>query len=486
MQIIRGPLGRSRSAGALRCAAPARLAAPGAAARLPCMPVKPPFTGSGREGPAGAGSPPSVLAEVLKFAAAALVILAVPAAVAALILRNVSESEAIDQAKRVTEVLARSSVQPAIDAALVSGDPDARRRVDRLVRERILSPDVVRVKIWTPDGRIVYSDEPRLINSRYTLGDDELEALRTGAVDAEVSDLSQPENRFDRGHGDLLEVYLPIEASDGRPLLFETYQRFSSVTASGADMLGRFAPALVGALLAIALLLVPLAWSLATRLRREHREREALLRRALDASELERRRIAADLHDGILQDLSAAAFSLGALGERVPAAENGSKTTLEQAAGACRSAVRTLRSMLVEIYPPRVRQAGLESAIADLLTPLEERGIETTLTVAPELELSDELEALLFRVSQESLRNVVAHSGARHVEVSTSIGTGVVRLVVSDDGAGFSAEQALARQHEGHLGLRLLRDLAADAGGRLEIDSSAGEGTTIRLEAPLR
>jgi signal transduction histidine kinase len=423
---------------------------------------------------------------VLKFAAAALVVLAVPAAVAALILRNVSESEAIDQAKQVTEVLARSSVQPAIDAALVSGDPDARRRVDRIVRERILSPDVVRVRIWSPDGRIIYSDDPRLINSRYTLGDDELAAIRDGTVNAELSDLSRPENRFDRGQGELLEVYLPIEASDGRPLLFETYQRFSSVTASSADLLGRFAPALVGALLVIALLLVPLAWSLATRLRREHAEREALLRRALDASELERRRIAADLHDGILQDLSAAAFSLGALGERVPAAENGHKKTLEQAAVACRSAVRTLRSMLVEIYPPRLREAGLESALTDLLTPLEERGVETTVTIAPGLELSEELEALLFRVSQESLRNVVAHAGARHVEVSASTSNGVVRLVVSDDGSGFSAERALTREREGHLGLRLLRDLAADAGARLEIDSSAGQGTTIRLEAPLR
>ena len=61
-----------------------------------------------------------------------------------------------------------------------------------------------------------------------------------------------------------------------------------------------------------------------------------------------------------------------------------------------------------------------------------------------------------------------------------------MQLVVRDDGRGFSPEQALARQREGHLGLRLLRDLAADAGGRLELESTPGEGTTVRLEAPLR
>ena len=448
--------------------------------------MKRPSSGSRRHRRTDGGAPPSILAEVLKFTGAAVVALAALAGIAALILRNVSEAEAIDQAKQVTEVLARNSVQPVIDSALLANDPAARRRVDRIVRQRVLSRDVVRVKIWTPNGRIVYSDDPRLINSRYELGEEELDAFNTGAVDAEVSDLSRPENRFDRGHGELLEVYLPIETSDGRPLLFETYQRSSSVTASGADLLARFAPALVGALLAIAVLLVPLAWSLASRLRREHSQREALLRRALDASELERGRIAADLHDGILQDLSAAAFSLSALDERTPAARNGAKATLTKAAGACRRAVRTLRSMLVEIYPPRLREAGLDSALADLLTPLEERGIQTTLASAPDLELSDEVEALLFRVGQEALRNVVAHSGAQHVEVRTSSHNGGVRLVVSDDGHGFSPEQALARQSEGHLGLRLLRDLAADAGARLEIESTPGQGTTVLLEAPLR
>ncbi len=423
---------------------------------------------------------------MLKFTVAAVIALAALAGIAALILRNVSESEAIDQAKQVTEVLARSAVQPAIDRGLLAGDPEARRQIDRIVRERVLSPDVIRVKIWTANGRIIYSDEPRLIGTRYELGDDELEALAGGKVDAELSDLAQPENRFDRGHGELLEVYLPVEVPGGRPLLFETYQRFSSVAASGSDLLGRFAPALIGALVAVAVLLVPLAWSLARRLRREHDRRETLLRRALDASELERRRIAGDLHDGILQDLSAAAFSLSALGERTPEAANGAKAALVKAATTCRGAVRTLRSMLVEIYPPRVRDAGLESALADLLTPLEERGVETDLALEPGLDLPDEAEALVFRVGQEAIRNAVAHSRARHVEVRAFREGPSVRLVVRDDGDGFSPEQALARQSEGHLGLRLLRDLASDAGGRLEIESSTGRGTTVTLEAPLR
>lgn len=448
--------------------------------------VRRPFSRSRSEGRPGTDAPPSVLAEVLKFTGAAVVALAALAIIAALILRSVSETEAINQAKQVTQALARGAVQPAIDRGLLTGDPDARRRIDRIVRERVLSPDVVRVKIWTAKGRIIYSDEPRLIGARYQLGDDELETLGGGKVDAELSDLTQPENRFDRGHGELLEVYLPVDVPGGRPLLFETYQRFSSVAASGSDLLDRFAPALIGALIAVAVLLVPLAWSLARRLRREHDRREALLRRALDASELERRRIAGDLHDGILQDLSAAAFSLSALGERTPAAENGARATLVKAAGTCRSAVRTLRSMLVEIYPPRLRDAGLESAFADLLTPLDARGVDTAVEIDAGLELSEAIEALVFRVGQEAIRNAAEHSHAEHVAVSASSDADSVRLIVHDDGDGFSPEQALARREEGHLGLPLLRDLVADAGGTLAIDSSPGDGTTVTLEAPLR
>jgi signal transduction histidine kinase len=425
-----------------------------------------------------------VLVEVLKFCGAALVALVALAVIAALILRNVSEDEATDQAKQLTEALARSAVQPVIEHGLLADDPSARRKVDRVVRDRVLGGDVVRVKIWSPRGRIVYSDEPRLINTRYVLGDDELDALRTGEVDAELSDLSQPENRFDRGYGQLLEVYLPVESSDGDRFLFETYQRYDAVTESGADLLERFAPALLGALAAIGLLLVPLSWSLARRLQREHAARESLLRRALEASDLERRRIAADLHDGILQDLSGAALSLGAAGER--SSETPAPQVLARAAETCRRAVRTLRSMLVEIYPPRLRQAGLESAIEDLLEPLRERGTETNLEIAGEPRLGAEEEALFFRLAQEALRNVAAHADADRVEVRLSAERDLVRLEIADDGRGFSPEEALARQSEGHLGLRLLDDLAADAGARMSIESEPGRGTTVILEAQRR
>src|SRR5262249_10620544 len=152
-------------------------------------------------------------------------------------------------------------------------------------------------------GRIVYSDEPRLVGMRFPLDRDELDAAAQDRPLAEVSDLSKPENRFERGLGDqLLEVYYPVKAPDGTQLLFETYLRLSGLAARGRTVWLAFLPVLLAALIVLWLIQAPLAWSLARRVHNAQRERERLLLRAVDASTAERRRIAADLHDGVVQD----------------------------------------------------------------------------------------------------------------------------------------------------------------------------------------
>src|SRR5205814_387613 len=117
----------------------------------------------------------------------------------------------------------------------------------------------------------------------------------------------------------LLEVYVPVRATDGRPLLFEAYLRSSAVSASGRRLWLAFAPALLGGLLLLQLVNLPLARSLAGRLRRAQGERETLLHEALEASQNERRRIAADLHDGVVQDLVGTSYALSAHAARLAA-----------------------------------------------------------------------------------------------------------------------------------------------------------------------
>jgi signal transduction histidine kinase len=429
---------------------------------------------------------PSVRAEVAKFALAGLAALVVLGLVGWLVLSRATRDEAIADAKRLTEVDARNAIEPNLADGLATGDRRALERLDRVVRTRVLDDNVVRVRVWTADGHIVYSDRRSQVGARYALGGDEQEILRNGGVDAEVSDLSRPENRFERRYGKLLEVYLPVRTRGGNRLLFETYQRYSTVASSARSLLEEFAPALLGALFAFQLVQLPLALRLARRVRRGHVEREALLQRALDASDLERRRIASDLHDGTVQELVAASYSLAAARARLGPDGGDAATALDAAADTARNAVGSLRTLLVDIYPPRLREDGLSSALSDLVGQVEQRGIRAVVHAPGGLELPEDVTALLYRTAQEAVRNAVAHAGADEVEIRLSTNNGHATLLVEDDGRGFSPEQALASREEGHFGLSLLADRVQDAGGTLEIDSEPGRGTRVSAEVPIR
>ena len=277
---------------------------------------------------------------------------------------------------------------------------------------------------------------------------------------------------------------MPIRTTSGKPVLFETYQRYSAVVASGRDLWGTFLPALIGTLLALAVLQLPLAYSLAKRVERSHREREAALARALDASELERRRIAADLHDGTVQELVAASYSLSAARERLEPGNESADGALARAEDTTRSAVRELRSLLIEIYPPRLREAGLTDALEDLVRPLEQRGVTTSVDVPERVDLPYETTALLYRTAREAVRNVAEHADASELRIALTRENGHVALSVADDGKGFRPEDRLSRPAEGHFGLQLLVDQARDAGGTLDLQSAPGRGTVVRLEVP--
>jgi signal transduction histidine kinase len=225
---------------------------------------------------------------------------------------------------------------------------------------------------------------------------------------------------------------------------------------------------------------------MARRLRAGQRERETLHLKALEASDGERRRIARVLHDGVVQELAGVSYSLSAAAER--AATNGDRSVedaLRNAATHTRDSMRELRSLLVEIYPPSLHQSGLEAALRDVLAPLERQGLHTSLAVDRNLQLPEPTEAQVFRGAREALRNVLVHAGAGRVDVQVRRDGAVVKLEVSDDGRGFTSEFLSRRREDGHLGLRLLSDLAEEAGGRLEVDSTPGRGTRVQMEIPV-
>jgi signal transduction histidine kinase len=404
----------------------------------------------------------------------------------AFFLDRLSADEAIYDARQTTRTVGNAIIDPHLSDELLQGRAHAVARMDEVVRDRLLGDLIVRVKIWSPSGRIVYSDEPRLIGSRYRLAPEELAALRTGDVLAELSNLDSPENRYERDKGELLEVYMPLATPEGHKLLFEAYLRRDAVAIGERRIWLQFVPLLLAVLVLLWLLQLPLAGAMVRRLSDSLREREALLRKAIESSDAERRRIAHDLHDGVIQDLAGLSYQLAAAADRPPTDNHDEVVTgtLRQGASVSRQSMRSLRSLLVEIYPPNLHVSGLKAVLTDMASSLCARGIKVDLEIPTELTMAPNVQALMYRAAQEALRNVVAHADANTVDVRMRANGANVTLEIQDDGRGYSAEEAERRRSEGHLGLQLLSELASHLGGELEIRPQPGGGTCVRLEVP--
>ena len=427
---------------------------------------------------------PSVFKAVAMFALSGVLALVVVGVTGAIVLRGLGRDQAIHEAKRIAVVTGQDLLEPRLTDGILTGDSRSLLRLENVVFA-VLNDPIVRVKIWDTDGRILYSDVPELIDTTYSLDADADATVRSRTVSVCPIDVSLPQNRFERGMGELLQVTIPLETPDGSPVLFQAFLRSDSVLTDARTLWRSFAPVLGMALVALALLQIPLAYRLARRVTSAQREQEQLLTRAIESGDLERRRLAADLHDGADQEFAGLATTLDARAEMLQPHDPSTALTFRDAAEQTRSGIRALRSTVVSAYPASLGDAGLRSAITDLIAPVREGGIRCFIDIADPLELPPATEALLFRVAQESMRNIVTHSHAEEAFVRVRKEAAAVAIEVRDDGVGISGEQRARAESEGHLGLSLLRDLVRDARGTLHIESEAGVGTTIRVEVPV-
>ena len=210
--------------------------------------------------------------------------------------------------------------------------------------------------------------------------------------------------------------------------------------------------------------------------RLEHERREAG-RAVLHAQEQERSRIAQDLHDEVNQALTAILLRLEATMGDAPAHL---LTELKETKQLAAQAMEELLHLARQLRPTALDDHGLVHALASQVADFGDRtGIRSTFArpVGSLPDLSDEEQLVIYRVTQESLSNVVQHSDADRVDVElTFIGRTVLR--VRDDGCGFREGGLNGR---GRLGVSGMRERALLVGGNLTIFSEPGEGTTIEL-----
>jgi signal transduction histidine kinase len=398
------------------------------------------------------------------------------ALVMALIVQRADQEGALRRADLLARTLATEVVGPQLDSA----QADRHAVLDELLRAHEQEGDVVRTKIWAPDGEIVWADDHRLIGQRYELAPEDEALVGTTDAYAVLTDLSKPENEYEKGlDGAFIEVYAGFFDQKGRPLLFETYlpaDEFTN-TLRRPEVLG----VSLGWLVVLLAVLLPVAAWLARRVDRAQAEQQRLLRHAVEASELERRRLAQDLHDGVIQDLAAVGYLFNALeaqlGE-VPTA----RATARRAGEIVRRDVLALRVLSTDLYPPDLAGNGLEAALEEMLGQCRQAGLESVLNVEDRLDLPATTALVAYRVVREALRNVVRHAGASRVVVDVQQVDGELVVCVADDGCGFDPSVG---SPEGHLGLRVLRDSVTDVHGQVDVRSAPDDGTRVSARLPV-
>jgi signal transduction histidine kinase len=204
-------------------------------------------------------------------------------------------------------------------------------------------------------------------------------------------------------------------------------------------------------------------------------------RRVVEAQELERRRLARELHDETGQALTSILLGLKALEERM--ADRASRAAAEELRELVVSTLQDVRRLAVELRPSALDDFGLVAALERLTASFtEQTGISVDFqTALADDRLPGEVETALYRIVQESLTNVVKHARARRVSILLARKGGTVKAVVEDDGQGFDE----ATQTGDGYGLVGMRERLALLGGRLEVESGRDAGTTVAAEVPV-
>jgi signal transduction histidine kinase len=202
------------------------------------------------------------------------------------------------------------------------------------------------------------------------------------------------------------------------------------------------------------------------------------------AVEEERERLARELHDSVSQAIygvvlgtRSALSMLRQHGDPEAAAR-----ALEEVAAMAETALSEMRELLVELHPGTLLDEGLSGALRRVTAAMASRyrGVDIECSVGSEPELAPATKEALYRIAQEALRNALRHGRPRRVGLRLLAATGSVTIEVCDDGEGFDP----AVPSPGRLGLVSMRERAARIGGRLQLTSAPGRGTTVAVSVP--
>lgn len=221
-------------------------------------------------------------------------------------------------------------------------------------------------------------------------------------------------------------------------------------------------------------------------LRSKEEAHRGLLQRLITAQEEERRRIAAELHDGVIQNMAGALFRLRLFSAQSPDLPQERKEPLREAEELVNRSIGEMRRIISGLRPAMLEEMGLACALEEYVKTLErlgERHPEVELDIRMGEKPDPRVETALFRIAQEALNNALRHSGCQKVRVRVEEEGDHLLMEISDDGNGFDVSGIYRRDGKG-FGIIGMRERAESLGGTLTLHSEPGLGTRISVRLP--
>lgn len=409
---------------------------------------------------------------------------------AVIVARRIALSSALAEASRTARTIGNVVFAPSVPGVL-AGDASAIRRLDEAVADRRLGGALVRVKVWSRDGHVLYSDDHNLIGRHFAANPEVRTAIVSNRTQASVSNLDDAENvdedigangRFHR----LVEVYLPLRLDDGNVVVFETYSSDARLLAAERGLRNKLVPFALVSLLTLLLLWLPVAVWLINHMYRAQQDRSRLLVNLLRTSGRERRRIAEELHDGVVQKLAGSGYALSAALRRLPDdTDSRTRTALALVLDNVQQSADDLRNIIVDVRPSDLTATGLIAAITVQADRARACGIDVHVDSSLRSEPDPRIAATIYRGAREGILNVLKHARATRIDIHVVQQGSRVRLEVLDDGQA-SPARSYVEAPDGHVGLTLLHSAAEDGGGELRVSPRPSGGTALVLDVPLR
>ncbi|MEX2163563.1 MAG: sensor histidine kinase [Sulfuricaulis sp.] len=421
----------------------------------------------------------------------------------------------INRAGLVTSLYVDSIVAPHLQTLAGEGQLRAadRAALDRLLSGTPLGQHIVAFKIWSLDGRILYSTNPALIGRRFEVKPG-LASAFSGQVHSQIADLTEPENEFERQQWSrLIETYAPVRVANTGMIVAvsEFYQTIDDLAHEVRT--ARLRSWLMVSTATVVMFLL-LAWlvrhasntiaaqqselsekvtQLTALLAQNEQLHDRVRRAAARTTALNERflhRIAADLHDGPGQGLALALMRMEPLANTCstcPATLTKGRTVGDEFRtlhSALQASLDDLRAISGGLHLPEVETLSLAETARRAVRDYERTaGLAVTLS-AEEMphEVPLPVKITLFRLLQESLANGFRHGGGTDQRVTLITRDGQLLVEVADGGKGFDPRIAVA---DGHLGLAGMRERVEILGGSFSVQSTPGQGTVIRASLPV-